>query len=74
VQNITLVARLGVTNRNFRATHTVQQSPANVTPFDIIIKADEDAPKIEGKSLQRDASFGEGNAILAPGISEGDGE
>ena len=55
----------------FRATHTVHESPANVKPFDIIIKPDVFAPEDSGKFVVKDTSFCSGSAILAPGISEG---
>jgi hypothetical protein len=57
---------VGAIDRIFRATHTKHESPANVTPFDIIIKADGDALRIRLIRTSRDASFGEGNAIFKP--------
>jgi hypothetical protein len=64
------MARLGAIVPIFRAAHTVQKSPANVTPFDIIINTDEDALKTEGEFELKEASFGKGNAILAPAFSK----
>jgi hypothetical protein len=64
------MARLGAIVPIFRATHTVQKSPANVTPFDIIINTDEDALKTGGEFELKEASFGKGNAILAPAFSK----
>jgi hypothetical protein len=44
---------LGAAEQTYRATHTIRKSPANVTPFDIIINTNEFALKAAANSQRK---------------------
>jgi hypothetical protein len=47
------MACLGAAEQTYRATHTIRKSPANVTPFDIIINTNEFALKTAANSQRK---------------------